>query len=150
MSVGTCLEYVIEIINTGAYAASGVSLVDELPLNTTCDSASDSLGNTLACDSGELSWSGDVGFDSSVFITLTVDVEGTFEGVIVNQAEISHPDIGDPVVVSAETVVTDDPLLAITKTSTPEKPGPGKLLTYMLEVTNVGQPANGLQLTVTR
>jgi len=145
---GARLEYVIEIVNTGAYTASGVSLVDVLPENTTCHSASDSLGNTLACDSGVLSWIGEVGFDSTVLITLTVDVVGTFEGVIVNQAEISHPQIDAPVLLSAETVVTDDPLLAITKTSTPEKPGPGKLMTYMLEVTNVGQPANDLQLTV--
>ncbi len=145
---GARLEYVIEIINTGAYTASGVSMVDELPVEVTFHSASTSSGNLPVYEAGEVSWFGEVGFDSTVLITLTVDVAGTFEGILENQAVISHPDIDEPIWVSAETVVTDDPLLTITKSSTPEKPGPGKLLTYMLEVSNIGQPANGIQLSV--
>ncbi|HJS29028.1 MAG TPA: hypothetical protein VJ768_05375, partial [Anaerolineales bacterium] len=50
---------------------------------------------------------------------------------------------------TAETVVTDEPVLEIGKSSAPGFPGPGKPLTYTLVVTNVGQPAVNLPITVT-
>ncbi len=151
-TTGETLEYVIEIVNTGAYQADGVSLLDEIPANTAYvgGSAVASSGPNPVVAGGVLSWSGNVGFDSSVTITFSVKVTQDFSGIIENSAEINHPMIAQPVTLSAETVVTDDPLLAIRKTSTPAKPGPGKPLTYLLEVTNLGQPtASNLELTVT-
>ena len=57
--------------------------------------------------------------------------------------------IAHPVTVTAETVVTDEPIFKVGKTSEPEKPGAKKLLTYSLAVTNQGQPAVDTPITVT-
>jgi len=147
---GSVLHYTIEIRNTGAYMAEGVTFVDAIPANTIYNNdahASTTQGFTYSA--GVLDWVGDVGFDSSVFINFSVTISPTFAGVIQNQAVINHPLIPQPVTVSAETVVTDSPILDIQKTSTPSKPGPNKPLTYMISVTNKGQLAAGLPITVT-
>ena len=147
---GETLNYEIEIVNTGAYTASGVVLTDLIPPNTTYNGdATASAGEVPTVTNGLLSWTGEVGFDASVVVTFSVDVTPTtFAGVITNTAVINHPLIPRPVTVTAETLVTDLPIFEIEKTSSPAKPGANKSLTYWLTVTNVGQPAVGLPLTV--
>ena len=66
-----------------------------------------------------------------------------------NTAVISHPLIAAPVTVTAETMITDHPLLFVAKSSAPAVPGPGGVLTYTLVVGNEGQPAVNVPLTVT-
>jgi uncharacterized repeat protein (TIGR01451 family) len=144
------LEYVITILNTGAYTAEQVTLADTIPLSTTYNGdAVASPASTFEFANGVLSWQGEVGFDASVVITFSVKVSPEYDGgILVNQATIDDPMIAEPVTVMAETRVTDDPIFEITKTSTPEIPGPNKQLTYELRVTNVGQDADGTAINV--
>lgn len=144
---GVTLAYAIEIRNTGAYAALGTTLIDAVPASTTfTGNASSGLSET---DPGTLTWEGDVGFDETVLVTLTLYVDPVFSGVVHNTAVLSHPLIARPVTVTAETIVTDEPILEISKHSLPPVPGPGKPLSYTLVVQNIGQPAVGLPVTVT-
>ena len=78
---GATLEYRIEIVNTGAYTGNQVSLTDVLPANTTYISSESSVNPQPTLTNGTLSWMGTVGFDSTVVITLTVDVLPAFEGL---------------------------------------------------------------------
>jgi uncharacterized repeat protein (TIGR01451 family) len=147
---GATLQYVIEIHNTGAYAAEGARLTNIIPNNTTYnEDAWASSYDVLTYTNGVLLWEGDVGFDGSVVISYSVTVSPTFEGLVQNVAVIEHDLISDPVTVIAETMVTELSILTITKTSAPEKPGPGKPLTYIITVTNQGQFAQDLPVVVT-
>ncbi|RPI34206.1 MAG: DUF11 domain-containing protein [Chloroflexota bacterium] len=147
---GARLEYVIEIINTGAYTAGEVILTNVVPTNTVYNNdALASSGADPIFAAGTLSWTGEIGFDNRVAVSYSVNVLPAFEGVVKNTAVITQAQITRPVTVSAETVVTDDPILELAKISSPAKPGPNKPLTYQLSVTNVGQPAAGLPITVT-
>ena len=97
---------------------------------------------------GMLTWQGDVGFDEVVIVDFSVTVGSAFVGTVRNSAVISHPLIRQPVTATAEAAVTDQPIFAIGKTSTPPKPGASNPLTYTIVVTNQGQPAENLLLTV--
>ncbi len=146
---GATLLYEIEILNTGAYTADGVTFADALPAHTTYNGdAHASSAPDPIFSAGVINWTGEVGFDSSVLISFSVNVSPTFSGVVQNHAIINHPLIARPVTVTAETVVTDLPILGVVKSSTPVKPGPGKPLTYILTVDNHGQPAVGLPITL--
>jgi uncharacterized repeat protein (TIGR01451 family) len=132
-TAGADLLYTIEIVNTGAYTAGEVTLTDILPTNTTYNNdAWASSPPTPIFEDGAVKWLGGVvGFDSTVVITFSVNVTAGFEGLISNTAVISDPMIAQPVTVTAETRVTDDPLLVIEKTSEPQVPGANKPLTYL-------------------
>jgi len=147
---GVTLTYAIEIRNTGATTASHVTLTDPLPDGVTAlGEAWASAGAQPALISATLVWTGEVGFDRTVLLTFNVGLNADFSGTLCNTAVISDPHITRPVTVSAETVVTDDPILAIAKTSAPAKPGANKPLHYALQVTNVGQPMQNQPITVT-
>jgi uncharacterized repeat protein (TIGR01451 family) len=147
---GAVLHYRIEIVNTGAYTGFNVSMTDPIPANTTyLDDAYASVSPTPIIDNGMLTWNGDVGFDSTVVITYSVSVTDTYSGVISNTAVISHASMANPLLVSANATVTDVPIFEIQKSSDPLIPGPNKPLTYSLTITNIGQPASGLPVTVT-
>ena len=144
------LTYTIEIRNTGAYAASGVTLEDPIPANTTYNGgATASAGPAPTFSAGKLAWTGDVGFDSTVVVRFSVKVALGFSGAITNTAVIRHPQITRPVTVTAVADVTNQPIFKIEKRSSPAKPGPNKPLTYFLKVTNRGQPAVNLPIKVT-
>jgi uncharacterized repeat protein (TIGR01451 family) len=147
---GATLTYTLELINTGAITATATTLTDVLPAATTYVSGSvQTSGGTALVQNGVLTWTGDVGFDSSVTIELSVDVSPMFTGTLTNTAVISQALISTPISVSAETVVTDVPLLSIAKASAPAVPGPNKTLLYTLTVANQGQDAVNLPITVT-
>ncbi len=149
-SGGVSLTYSIEIRNTGATTATGVSLSDPLPGSVTYNGdAWASHGQAPALISSTLVWTGEVGFDATVVLTFSVSVDPAFTGTLVNSAVISDANIARPVTVSAETVVTDEPILSIAKTSSPAMPGPGKTLFYQLQVSNWGQPLVDQPITVT-
>ena len=147
---GATLTYRIEIVNTGASPAEAVSLVDPLPANTTYNGdASSSVPPMPVFTNGRLTWLGDVGFDSSAVISFSVTVDAGFSGTVTNTAVIDQALIPQPVTVTAESVVTDNPILTIDKSGSPEIPGANKLLEYALTVTNQGQAAISLPITVT-
>ncbi len=146
---GATLFYVVELRNTGAYTAAGTTVSDTIPANTTYNGdGSASSGPAPTFNNGVLEWSGDVGFDSTVLLSFSVDVSPTFTGTIRNTAVISQPMIAGPVAVQAETVITDQPIFSVEKSSEPAIPGANKPLTYTLVVVNRGQPASNLPLTV--
>ena len=148
---GQTLTYQIEIVNTGAYTGYGTVLVDTLPAEVIYNNDGwASAGSEPALINGQLSWIGDVGFDSAVVITYSVTITDAFSGRLQNSAVISHPLAMEPVVLTAEAMVTDDPILTITKSLEPQLPGPGKVMTYTILVGNEGQPITGsLPITVT-
>jgi len=148
---GATLTYEIELRNTGAYTAFDATLTDALPDGTTYNGdAGSSVSATLTVTDGVLSWAGDVGFDSSVVVSFSVAVSPTFTGTVKNTAVISHPLMAEPVEKTAETVVTDKPILTIEKASAPDKPGPNKAFVYTLRVANQGQPmSTSMPITVT-
>jgi len=146
---GETLEYIIEIANTGAYTAEDVTLLDEIPNHTTF--TGEAGANILPAPNfvdGVLTWEGIVGFDSSVVITFSVDVDTDYVGTISNTALISQPQIAELIIVTAEATITDDPILEVTKSSYPAQPGANKPLVYQIMVTNQGQQANNLPITV--
>jgi uncharacterized repeat protein (TIGR01451 family) len=145
------LHYQIEIRNTGAYQADGVILTDVIPPNVTYngDAAASGLAQpTYDPGTRTLTWQGPVGFDSTVVVSYSVEATTNVEEVISNTAVISQAMIAEPVTVTAETLVTDQPKFTIEKSAVPSKPGAGKPLTYTLSVTNIGQSANNLPVTV--
>ncbi|MCJ7658640.1 MAG: DUF11 domain-containing protein [Anaerolineales bacterium] len=147
---GVTLDYIIKIRNTGAYAGINTTLLDAIPEGTTYNNdANSNRGGKFTFAKRVLGWVGNVGFDSTVTIKFSVDVDTGYEGTVHNKAEISHPLISQPVSVTAETVVTDQPFLEITKRSEPTLPGANKPLTYTIIVANQGQPAHSLPITVT-
>ncbi len=144
---GAVLEYSLEIVNTGAYQALDVSLVDVIPNHTTYNN---DVTPPASFSDGAIRWQhGVVGFDSSVLIKFSVTVAQGYQGLITNTAVISDPMIAEPVTVTAETRVAANPLFEISKSATPGLPGALKPLTYELVVTNQGQPAVDTPITVT-
>jgi uncharacterized repeat protein (TIGR01451 family) len=147
---GGTLHYEIEIRNTGAYTATGVTLTDDIPEHTTfTGDLGSSAPPTPTVTTGTLTWTGDVGFDATVVLSFSVSVAPAFSGTIQNAAVISHPLTAHPVTATAETVVTDRPILTIKKASSPAKPGPNKPLIYAIQVSNQGQPLVNQPITVT-
>ena len=144
----TTLTYAVEIRNTGAYTASGVQLTDALTDALTYNDDAWASAGLVTVTDGVLSWEGDVGFDETVLVTFSAMLDPAFTGIVRNIAIISHASLDEPLSVVAETVVTDQPILAVTKSALPLKPGPNKPLEYTLRVTNWGQPAADLLLTV--
>ena len=149
---GAVLEYTIEIINTGAYTGENTLFSNLIPANTTYnDDASSSVLPDPIFDtgSGTLTWAGDVGFDDKTVIRYSVTVDPLYEGAISNTAIIDHDLISDPVTVTVDAMITDNPVLEISKLADPEVPGPNKPLVYTLTVENIGQPSAGLPIVVT-
>lgn len=148
---GAVLTYSLEILNTGAFTASDVTLVDTIPPSTTLfGEVRSSAPPTPVFTDGMVLWEhGMVGFDSSVAITFSVTVTPGYFGIISNTAVISDPMIAEPVTVMAETRITDSPIFEISKTASPSLPGKNKPLTYALVVTNVGQEAVETPIVVT-
>jgi uncharacterized repeat protein (TIGR01451 family) len=147
---GVTLYYTIEIINTGAYTATGTVLSDTIPADTTYnDDAQASTPSPPTFDNGTLTWQGDVGFDASVVVSFSVTVSPGLVGPVVNSAVITHPLIAQPITVTAEAIITDDPILTLEKSALPLKPGANKPLFYTLVVANRGQPAINVPITVT-
>jgi len=149
---GAILMYNLEILNTGAYTASDVTLWDAIPENTSYngDVWSSMQPPAPVYSDGVILWEhGEVGFDSSVVITFSLTVTPGYEGTISNIAVVTDPMMSEPVVLNAETRVTDTPLFEVSKTALPDLPGKNKPLTYELVVTNQGQTATGTPIVVT-
>jgi uncharacterized repeat protein (TIGR01451 family) len=147
---GVTLYYKIQIRNTGAYTATDLTLTDDIPEDTTfTGDLGSSAPPTPTVTTGTLTWTGEVGFDATVVLTFSVVVAPGFSGTIQNAAVISHPLTTQLVTATAETVVTDQPILTIEKASSPANPGPNKPLVYTLQVINQGQPLVNRPITVT-
>lgn len=148
---GAILTYNLEILNTGAYTASDVTLWDAIPENTSYNGdVWSSIEPAPVYSDGVILWEhGVVGFDTSVVITFSVTVTPDFKGTISNLAVVTDPMLAEPVAIQADTRVTDSPWFEVAKTASPDLPGKNKPLTYELVVTNQGQAAVAIPLVVT-
>jgi uncharacterized repeat protein (TIGR01451 family) len=147
---GTTLTYQIEIRNTGAWTETEVALMDVLtgPITYISGTVAANTLPTPTVQSDTLAWQGDVGFDATALFTFSVRVDETFSGTLMNTAVLSQATTG-LITMTAETIVTNQPIFVIEKRSEPLKPGANQLITYTLTVRNEGQPATDLPLTVT-
>jgi uncharacterized repeat protein (TIGR01451 family) len=94
-------------------------------------------------------WEGDVAGFSEEVITLTVVVDPDYEGTLVNTARISHSSLVTDVIVSTDAHATDEPVLQISKSASPDPVRRGEELHYTLQVSNRGQPATELVIVDT-
>jgi uncharacterized repeat protein (TIGR01451 family) len=147
-SPGT-VTYTIVLRNTGATSAPDTMLYDPFPTGVTYNDDAQASEGTLISSTVGLTWTGEVGFDSSVYITFSVAPVSTYTGRLTNTTFVTQPAISDPLTLTAICTVTDEPILRILKKGEPSRPGAEKPLTYTLRVINVGQPTESLPITVT-
>ena len=107
---GDEIAYTVVIANTGDAGASTATMVDPLPVDTTfvvgsvsCTDGSCAYNDVL----DQIEWGGLVPVAGSVTVTFSVDTDAVPCGAaVVNSAVIDDPGlIGDPVIVSTETLV---------------------------------------------
>ena len=154
MQPGQTLTYTLTITNNGNQGATGVTVSDTLPANTTFVSASD--GGTF--NGGVVTWNiGPVAAGATLTRTVTVVVNGVIPaGVtqIINTASVQDDGSNGPDPNPANNTASDTdtlnaaPDLVITKTDGLTSVVPGQTVTYTLTVTNVGtQDATGVVVT---
>jgi uncharacterized repeat protein (TIGR01451 family) len=153
---GQLVMYTLTISNVGEQGATGVTVSDTLPEDTTLVGASHSGG----LSGGVYIWSSfDLGAGQVVTRSLTVELSDTIPAdveAITNTASVADDGAnGDDV--TPEDNTTDDvdeveavPKLALVKTDNRLHVKPGDVLTYTITVKNVGdQNADGLVITDT-
>jgi len=145
---GTNLTYTIEVTNSGPSDALGVVVTDTLPAGVTLASTSgcgeDPFG-VPACSLGSIMAGG------SAQITITVAVDSSATGSLVNQATVasSTPEaVPGNETASATTTVDTAADLVLTKGAAPDPVVAGTQLVYTLTVTNNG-PSDALDVVVT-
>jgi uncharacterized repeat protein (TIGR01451 family) len=144
------LTYTVHVVNSGPNDLVGVQVNDIFPWeHTTYQRDAVASAGSLISDIVSLEWTGDLAPYSQQVITFTTLVDDFFEGVVTNTATITHTSLTRPVEVSAVAYITDDPVLFITKEATPDPVMSGGILTYHIEVSNLGQQASLLTITDT-
>ena len=159
-SAGTNLTYNINVTNNGPSDASGVTMSDTLPANTTFVSESQLTGPAFTCTNPAPGGTGTV---SCSIAALTAGTSATFSIVVQiaaaapvgpssNTATVTtstsdpNPANNSSTAVTAISLATAD--LSITKTPAPGPYGTGLPLTYTIVVTN-GGPNTAASVTVT-
>ena len=108
--VGETLTYTLEVANNGPDAATGVTVVDELPETVTFESASTGCsptGSTVVCDLGDLA--------SAQVTSIEITVRPQEPGQIENRATVSGG-VADPDTSNNEATATTDAVCTITGT----------------------------------
>jgi uncharacterized repeat protein (TIGR01451 family) len=136
---GQLLTYTLGVSNAGPHSATGVTVTDVLPSNSTFDSASASQGScsesagTVTCALGTVANAGTA--------SVEIKVRPNNQGTVTNQASVAS-DAGDlnQSNNSAGAVTTVDHAadLELTKTDSPDPMLYGQELTYTLTVHNDG------------
>jgi uncharacterized repeat protein (TIGR01451 family) len=149
----TVLTWIVHVVNSGPIDLSGVQVNDIFPWQHSTyqrDAQVSGGAGSLNDDIVSLEWIGDVAKYSEQVITFTTIVDDFYEGVLTNTATISHSSLQQPVEVTAVAYITDKPVLHISKVATPDPvEGNGGILTYKIEVTNLGQQATLLTMSDT-
>jgi uncharacterized repeat protein (TIGR01451 family) len=141
------LTYTLNIVNSSPNPLYGVSVYDYLPWqDSTYQRNAIATSGQIISDIVSIKWTGDVGAFSSELVTFTVLVDDGFEGTITNTAVISHTSLAEEIWISAQTNVTDKPILQITKQATPGPVEIGDEIQYQILVQNRGQKALGLSV----
>ena len=148
VKAGEELTYTITVTNIGDVDYEGITISDEIPMNTTYKEGSASAGATLTGD--ELVWTVDVPFGESAAVSFTVVVDEDLTDVasIRNSAVVTGDDPNTPDEPEVETPVEEPPVdeenrsFASTKTVSDAtgdgKAEPGEELTFTITVANTG------------
>ncbi len=136
------LTYTVHIRNTGPYNLTGVKVYDLLPwkVSTYQRDAKTSSGQVIS-DIVSVNWTGNVPSLSDRLITLTVLVDPDYSGPVTNTAVITHSSLLHNVTAQAVAYVTNQPILRIMKSASPEPVKSGGELLYTIRVANLGQQA---------
>src|SRR3989449_5425216 len=150
VAAGGNLTYTLSYSNTGNANATGVVLTDTVPANTTFVSAT--TGGTLA--SGVVTWSpGNLAAGASGSVQMVVRLASPLANgtSITNSTYSIDSNETSPVSgASVSTAVTSAPILAVSKTDSPDPVAAGGNLTYTLSYSNTGNAnATGVVLTDT-
>lgn len=147
---GNVLTYYLHIVNSSPVPLSGVEVYDYLPWqSSTYQRDAQVSAGTLVSDIVSLEWTGSVAAYAEEIITMTVVVDPGYEGPVTNTAVINHPSLLEPVTVEAVAYITDNPVLEIRKSASPDPVFAGDELLYTIRVTNLGQQATELVVTDT-
>src|SRR5207248_8755765 len=153
---GDVLTYTITVTNAGDQDATGVTLTDTLPANTTFVAA----GGGGVLSGGAVTWTlGTLAAGASTGVTVQVRVAGTLPagvGALTNSATAqddgangTDPTPGDNTGTDADTLDAA-PDLTLTKTDGRTVVTPGTAVVYTLSYQNAGnQDATGVVLTET-
>ena len=142
------LTYSLHIVNSSPVSLTGVAVYDVLPWQSSTYQRDAVAGaGSVVSDIVTLRWTGDVAAFASQVVTFSVRVDPDYRGPVTNTATITHPSLLSPVVVSAVAYVTDQPVLFIGKSASPDPVEAGSELAYTLAVVNAGQQATGLVIT---
>jgi len=139
---GDPLDYTITLINTGNMTATGVTLNDVLPANTTWSGWVSQHGATFAANT--VSWTGNVGPGAPVVIVYRVTINSPLNNgtIIANSASINDGFPGHATfdtTPAAQTAVQSAPnLTTSTKTVNTATAIPGQVITYTITLVNSG------------
>ena len=147
---GSLLTYTVHVTNTGPSSASNVIVTDTLPAGTSYVSSTvpcaSAPGNVRLCSVGALAAGAMTSFQIVVMVPSNANA-----GVMVNQVAVGSlavdPDPSDNS--DAETtIITTEAALSMDKSVSHATRAPGDVITYTLQVTNIGpSDAVGVQVT---
>jgi uncharacterized repeat protein (TIGR01451 family) len=141
------LTYVVNVVNPTQIGLEGIWVHDILPWeNSTYQRDAIASSGVVISDIVSIDWFGDVSAYSTERITFTVLVDPYFIGTITNSAEIVHPSLRSDVIIEAVAYITDDPVLKIAKSDSPDPVKLGNELLYSIRVSNLGQQATNLSV----
>jgi uncharacterized repeat protein (TIGR01451 family) len=148
---GTVLTWTVHVVNTGPNNLTGVEVSDIFPWqhSTYQRDAVGSLGSTsLISDIVSLEWTRNVAPYSEQLITFTTVVDDFTRSVdyCCHHKSLS---LKQDKVVTAVAYITDEPVLHISKTATPDPVLVNTPLLYQIQVTNRGAQATLLEVTDT-
>jgi uncharacterized repeat protein (TIGR01451 family) len=147
---GNILTYFLHIVNSSPVSLTDVMVEDLLPWQaSTYQRDAIASAGEIVSDIVSFHWTGDVAALSTEIVTVTVLVDENYEGPITNTAVITHPSLLSEVVMEAIAYITDEPVLQISKTDSPDPVEPGGELSYQITVINLGQQATELVITDT-
>jgi large repetitive protein len=145
---GTVYTYTLTITNTGPSTAQSVSVSDTLPTGfvpgtpvVASQGSCNVNGSTMSCALGDILNGG----SATIEIPYTVSASAP-PGQATNTAAVTwddtDPESGTATAVDVTTVVAEA-VLALSKVASPDPVIAGELLTYTLEVTNLGPSDSG-------
>lgn len=129
---GETLNYTITVTNTSSVTATGVSIVDTFPTNTSVVTIGQ---NGVAVSNGTVHWDG-LTFapnETKIFtLSLLVSQNVSNGTVLVNTATVT----GGPTATDTTTIQVGQTAFSISKTDNKTTATPGETLTYIINVTN--------------